>query len=71
MSEEININLKTVMRDGRSVLKLECPDCKIFGTIDHDHLFGNVSILCSCGFHKTINLVNLLENAASQKRVMS
>jgi len=48
--------LKKVIRDGKEVLKLKCPDCKIWAELDDDQYNGKVSILCDCGFHKTINL---------------
>lgn len=48
--------IKTI-RDGKPIIKMECPDCKEWGSLDEDQYNGRVSILCDCGFHETIDFV--------------
>ena len=48
--------IQDVMLDGKEVKKFCCPECGVWGYIDDDQFHGRVSILCECGFHKTINL---------------
>ena len=55
-SKIIKFKLKKVTLDGKPRIKFHCPDCNVWGYIDEDQYNGRVSILCDCGFHKTINL---------------
>ena len=54
--------LKRVIRDGKKIWTLECPKCKIFGSIDDDQFNGRISTLCNCGFHKTVNFSKEISN---------
>ena len=54
-------NLQARIRDGKSIWLLKCPKCKIWAYIDDDQFNGNVSVLCDCGFHKTVNFKKYLE----------
>ena len=54
--EQSEYETKKTTLDGKEAVKFKCPDCKTWGLIDDDQLNGRVSILCECGFHKTINL---------------
>ena len=51
--------LRKVRLDGKEIIKLQCPKCKIWATIDDDQFHGRVSLDCpteSCDFHETHNL---------------
>lgn len=52
-------NVRHVMRDGVEVAKFKCPVCHTWGDVDADQYSGDVSILCVCGFHETIDLKEL------------
>ena len=51
----IAYKFRKVIRDGKEIIKLECPGCKIWGAIDNDQFNGRVSVFCECGFHKTVD----------------
>ncbi len=49
--------IKRVKRDGKAVIKFQCPGCGGWGMIDDDQYHGRISIDCTnCKFHKTINI---------------
>jgi hypothetical protein len=53
--------IKRVQRDGKTVVKLKCPNCGVWGVIDEDQFWGKVSIICpECSLHETVSL-GLLE----------
>ena len=54
MNKEFEV--KTVLLNGKLARKYKCPDCNVWGYIDDDQYEGKISIQCSCGFHKTLNL---------------
>ena len=33
----------------------KCPGCDIIGIIDYDQFHGDVSMLCDCGYHETVD----------------
>ena len=51
----------SVILNGKPGKKFKCPDCNVLGYIDDDQYNGRISIQCSCGFHKTLNLKELLK----------
>jgi len=51
--------IKKVVRDEKEVLKLRCPKCEKWGDIDNEQYHGQISILCDCGYHETLDLSKL------------
>ena len=48
--------LRTVIRDGSSVVYLCCPGCGLEATLDDDQLHGRVSVDCpECEYHETVD----------------
>lgn len=45
--------IKAILRDGKEILQLQCPNCGIWGDVDHDQIAGIVSCICDCGAHWT------------------
>ncbi len=56
MPTDFQYEVITTIRDGEVLHKLVCPDCGVKGDLDDDQFNGRVSILCDCGFHKTVDL---------------
>jgi hypothetical protein len=51
--------LRSVTRDGRTIVQLRCPQCRQWADIDDDQLHGRVSAECpdeTCGWHETHDL---------------
>ena len=53
---------KYVIRDGYPLLRMRCPKCDVWGEIiDHnidDNGFVNPSVVCDCGFHAKVALMD-------------
>lgn len=49
--------VRRVMRDGKPVYQVRCPNCGKWGDIDDAQLRGRVSMLHEeCGWHETLDL---------------
>lgn len=52
------IGLRSVVRDGKRILKMHCPSCGVWADIDADQFYGRTSILCACGWHETLRMLD-------------
>lgn len=54
--------IKKIKLDGKEVIKVQCPNCKVWAIADDDMLFGKVSMNCpECYYHETHNISLLLK----------
>jgi hypothetical protein len=55
----VSVEIKSVIRDGRRVVKSRCPLCGTWSDIDGDQLEGRASVVCqtaSCTFRAHIRI---------------
>jgi hypothetical protein len=68
MSPTPSYSIRLVQRDGKAVVKFQCPGCGKWGVIDDDQYHGRVSIAClfpECDFHETLDLATLCSEGGS------
>ena len=51
-----DIKVQKVHKDGRWLLKFQCPKCKDWGEIDLANANGHIGVDCRCGYQCVVDL---------------
>jgi len=58
----IHVRLARLPDDTRERWQLLCPECRQWGWLSFDELWGIKAIQCICGFHERIDLAFAIAN---------